>query len=574
VTALGPTESPPVSANGTPRPLARQGRRGLTVFLVSGCGLVLAVRGLYLARFGWDAGWMNWGYLAYGKTLALHGAAAMQEPPLTPFLLVVARRTGLDALHAVGAVYLVAHLGLALGTLLLGHFVWPEAGRRRRRILLLLVTFIPLLSTVAGYRNLGVLVGAACLVLALALAFSLTGRRELSWMLWLAATLAAVLAGVARFEALAGVLCGALVLFAVGRRLRDVRWSRTAATGLALGGLLGAWGAEALRHPPPGLPQPARDYALYTFYDGLPYLLWPKHGEDDDEFARYRTSMQYFGSHADNHGSLARALLTHPGAALLRLAAKPFDFLGALGWVGSLTPLGLFFLWLGLRKVAWRGAPNQGLPRAWVLLAYAGPWAVLWVPTSAPAYFVMVAPPLLLAIARGVDRSVDRLRARTQQSLGVAAVVSGVLAVAFLGKQDVANSPVFNQAARFLEARCAEGCVVNFLPQPLRTQTWVELEAKSPFPRITEREDRVLEKELPAVAQGYGFATRLQHARAAGFLGPVLYVQSRVQSFTAFHPVFDQELRWEGPVDLQAASLEARFVHGNDEVLVYAVRMP
>jgi hypothetical protein len=575
VTVLPPSDAHSTADVQTHREQSRQGSRAPVLFLVGGSLLVLAVRLLYLARFGWDAGWMNWGYLAYGKAIALHGTAAMQEPPLTPLLLFAARRAGLDALHAVGAVYLLAHLGLALGTLLLGHFIWPGAAPRRQRILLLLVAFTPLLSTVAGYRNLGVLVGAACLVLALALAFSVTARPVLSPLLLCGATLVALLAGAARFEALAGVLSGGVVLFALGRRLRGLPWPRAAATALLVGGLLGAWGADAFRRPQPGLPPPARDYALYTFYDGLPYLLWPKHGEDDDEFARYRTSMKYFGSHADNHGSLARALLTHPGAALLRSAAKPFDFLGALGWVGSLTPVGLFFLWLGLRKVAWRGPPTEGgLPRAWALLAYAGPWAVLWVPTSAPAYFVMVAPPLLLAIARGVDRSMEHLGGKTQRLLGVCAVVTGVLAVAFFGKQDIANSPVFNQAAAFLEARCAQGCVVNFLPQPLRTQTWVDLEAKSTFPRISEREDRVLEAELPEVARGYAFAARVQHAREAGFAGPVLYVQSRVHSFTAFHPVFDQELRWEGTVDLEAARSEARFVHGDDEVLVYAVSNP
>jgi hypothetical protein len=530
--------------------------------------LVLAVRGLYLARFGWDAGWMNWGYLAYAKVLALRGAVAMEEPPLTPTLLLLFRRMGLNALQAVGALYLLAHLCLALGTLLLGDFVWPGASHRRRLILLLLVTFTPLLSTVAGYRNLGVLVGAAALALALGLALSAAARPQPSPGLLLGALGFALVAGVARFEALAGVLCGGLVLAVAGRRLADVRWPRLAAAALLLGGLLGTLGAAELRHRA-GPPKASRDYALYTFYDGLPYLLWPRLSGDDDEFARYRTSMKYFGSYAENGGSLSRALLTHPGTALLRFAVKPVDFVGALGWVGSLTPLGLLFLWLGLRNVRWREGAGRQWPRAWALLAYAGPGAVLLVPSSAPAYFVMVGPPLLLAIARGVDVWTARLRPARARVLGAACVVAGLVAVFFFGKRDVANSPVFNQAAAFLESRCATGCVVNFLPQPLRDQAWVNLEAASPFPRIEDRESMVLDTERPELERGYDFRTRVQRARQAGFVGPVLYVQSQVNSFSAFHPVFDVALKWEGSVDLREAREEGRFRQGEDEVVVF-----
>lgn len=562
---LKPSETPQTQARalglGTQRP---------ALFLAGAVVFVLAVRLLYLVRFGWDAGWMNWGYLAYGKIIALHGTAAMQEPPLTPLLLYVFRRAGLDALQAVAGVYLLMHLVLALGTLLLGDFVWPGAPRRRL-ILLLLLALTPLLSTVAGYRNLGALVGAAGLVAALALAFSLSARPRLSLLRLGGASLLACFAGAARFEALAGVLCGGAVLFLVGRRLVGVRWPRVAGTALLAGGLLGAVAAAAVHRPPPGEPETSRDYALYTFYDGLPYLLWPNHREDEDEFARYRTSMRLFGTFAENHGSLARALLTHPGAAVVRFAAKPVDFLGALGWVGSLTPLGLLFLWLGLRNVRWKADGGGMLSRGWALLAYAGPWAVLFVPTAAPAYFVTVAPPLLLIIARGVDVSTARLSPRTARALGACAVVAGVLAVGLFGKKDVANSPVFNQAAAFLETRCAAGCVANFLPQPLRTQAWVELEAGSEFPKLPGREERALAAELPEVARAYAFSARVQRAREAGFAGPVLYVQSRVNSFSAFHPVFDQALRWEGKVDLSQARQEARFVHDGDEVLVYAL---
>ena len=348
------------------------GTRRPALALAGAVALILAVRLLYLVRFGWDAGWMNWGYLAYGKIIALHGTAAMQEPPLTPLLLYLFRRAGLDALQAIAGVYLLMHLMLALGTLLLGDFIWPGA-RRRQLILLLLLALTPLLSTVAGYRNLGALVGAAGLVAALAHALSLSARPSLSLPRLGAAGLLAFFAGAARFEALAGVLCGGVVLLLVGRRLVGVRWPRAAAAALLAGGLLGATGAAVLHQPPPGAPETSRDYALYTFYDGLPYLLWPNHRQDEDEFARYRTSMKLFGTFAENQGSLARALLTHPVAAVVRFAAKPVDFVGALGWVGSLTPLGLLFLWLGLRKVRWKADGAGMLSRGWALLASVEP---------------------------------------------------------------------------------------------------------------------------------------------------------------------------------------------------------
>jgi hypothetical protein len=540
------------------------------LFLLAASTLTLAVRGLYLARFGWDGGWMNWAYLAHAKTLALKGGVTMEEPGLTPLLLVAFRRIGLSALSAMGALYLLAHLGLALGVFGLADFIWPQASPRRRLLMLLVVALTPLLSTVAGYRNLGVLVGASALACALALAFRASARPRLPVLEAGAAALLGFLAATARFEALAGVLCGAVVLFVLGRSFAGVRFSRAAGMALLVGGLLGAATSGMLRRQAPGAPDVSRNYAFYTLYDGLPYLLWPSLS-DEDEFSRYQASVQYLGSYAENHGSVLRALAFHPRGAFLRLVAKPVDFLGALGWFGSLTPLGLLFVGLGLRGLPWRRQADGTLARGWALLAYLAPFLMLWVPASAPPYFLTVAPPLLLALTRGLDWTTARLGARTGFSLAVFSLVTALVLIALLGKKDVANAPVFNEVASYLEARCPRGCMVSFLPQAIRTQAWVELEAPSPFPAGGRSEARVLGEEGAAYQRGFAFEERVRRARALGFQEPILYVETRATSFQPFHQVFDGELKWQGSVDKASLRKERHFEGGGDVVDVYVV---
>jgi len=537
-------------------------------FLLLAAVVVLALRALYLLRFGWDGGWMNWGYLAHAKAYALHGGEAMEEPPLSVLLLVFFRRLGATPLQALGATYLAAQLVLALGTLGLSDFVSPDASRRRRLLVLLAVAVTPLLSTVTGYRNLGALVGAATLTAALALAAGATVRRRLPVGWLLATALFGCLAAAARFEALAGVVCGAAVLLVAGRSLASVHWPRLAGAVLLAGALLGTAASAALRHRPEGPPEASENYAFYTFYDGLPFVLWPS-VRDEDEFSRYRTSVRYFGSYAENRGSIARALLTHPGWGLVRVVAKPLDFIGALGWVGSLTPLGLLLAAVGLRRLSWRRGPSGTLARGWLLLAYAGPAALLFVPSSAPAYFLTVAPPLLLAMARGTDRVLALLPRRSALLVGVGLAAAGVLGIALLGKRDVTNSPVFTDLARYLEGRCREGCLVSYLPQQVRTQAWVDLEAGSPFPIAGRAESRVLGRTTPDFEQGFELRRRIERARRSGFQGPVLYVEADISSFRAFHPVFDRELSWQGAVDLSHAREELRLQRGGDTVRVF-----
>jgi hypothetical protein len=539
-------------------------------FLLAASALTLGVRALYLVRFGWDGGWMNWGYLAHAKTLALRGGVTMEEPALTPLLLVLFRRTGLSSLEAMGALYLVGHLGLALGTFGLASFVWPRASSRRRLILVLVVALVPLLSTVAGYRNLGALVGASALVCALSLAFRAAERPRLPLLELGGAALLATLASTARFEAVAGVFCGGMVLFVLGRRFAGVHRARSAGLALLIGGLLGAAAPGAFRGPARPA-QASQNYAFYTFYDGLPYLLWPSLSDDADEFARYRTSVRYLGTYGENHGSLLRALVLHPRGAVLRVVAKPVDFLGALGWFGSLTPLGLVFVALGLRKLPWRGEEDGTLARGWAMLAYLGPFLMLWVPASAPPYFLAVAPPLLLALARGLDTATARLGARTAWLVGAGAVAAAVVLIASFGKKDTANSPVFNEVAAYLESRCPQGCLVSFLPQAIRAQAWVELEAPSPFPAGGRSESRVLGESGAEYRRGFDFAERVRHARQEGFLGPVLYVETHASSFQPFHEVFDGELKWQGTVDVAKLREEKHFERGGDSVSIYVL---
>src|SRR3954466_4370311 len=112
-----------------------------------GVACVLAARGLYLLRYGWDLGWGNVGYLNHARAIVLADHQAVEEQPLTYFALIAARKLGLTALGANEAVYLMAHLLLALGALGIGPFVWPAASRRRRASLVATLALLPLLAS-------------------------------------------------------------------------------------------------------------------------------------------------------------------------------------------------------------------------------------------------------------------------------------------------------------------------------------------------------------------------------------------------------------------------------------------
>ncbi len=524
---------------------------------------VLAARLLYLARYGWDIGWMNLGYLDHARQIALGQAQAPEEQPLAFYALMAARRLGLSALAANEVVYLAAHLILAAGAIGIARFVWPAATRRRRTILVATIALVPLLASQSGRNNLGVTLAAALTAAALAAAAAAAERGR--WSATLLAALLAGLAATARYEALAACGGAALVLAWFGRRMPDVAAPRRAAAALAVGALGGLAAVIAIRRALAGGTAAADPtYAFYTFFDGLPLLMHPE--LPGTEYGRYRASVGYFGGFDANHGSLVQALLHHPGWAVVRVVTKPVDLLLVLLWVYGLTPVGVALAALGARRLG----PRREWGRGWLLAAYLLPLGMLFVPQQNPAYYVSIAVPLALAIARGADRLADRLSPRTARRLGAVTVAAAVALIAFAGKLSVTNSRALNAAAPYLEARCANGCLTNVLPQSLRNQAWVVTDAGAPFPPRAHRSERVVFGGLSDVdPRPYNFCNRLQRARAAGFTGPVLYVDARIKTFKVFDADFDPEVRYQGTVDRALLTEEHRISFGPDEVVFY-----
>ena len=549
---------------------------------------MLAARVLYLVRYGWDLGWGNLGYLNHARLIALGNHGAVEEQPLAFFALVAARKAGLTALGANEAVYLVAHLLFALGVLGIARFVWPSATRRRRVILVATLAVLPLLGSQSGRNNLGVTLAAGLTASALALAAaSVTGSRRArgpgssasasATAALVAMPLVAALASAARYEGLVTCVGAALVIGILGGRMAGLTRQRRTAVLLAVGALGGLMTVMLIRRAllTGGLVDgasaaPGDDtYAFYTFYDGLPIAMFPH--LPSTEYARYNASAGFFGGFEENHGSLARALLHHPGYALLRFLTKPFDLLVVLLWVYGLTPVGVFLAVVGLRGIG--RLPRDVWARRWLLAAYLFPLAMLFVPQQNPAYYVSIAVPLVLAVARGADRLGARLDPRTARWLGAATVGAALVLIAAAGKLSVTNSRVLNQGSPYLEDRCRRGCLTNVLPQSLRDQSWVVTDAGAPLPPREHRNEQVIRGALPLhrIAQ-YDYCGRVQRARASGFTGPILYVDARIESFRAFDADFDPEIRYEGPVDRSRLIEERRFSSGPDEVIFY--RLP
>ena len=90
--------------------------------LLLGLVAVLGARLLYLARYGWDVGWMNLNYLAHARSIALGLREPFEERPLAYLTLVAARGLGASARTANEIAYLLGHLLLAAGALGLGRF--------------------------------------------------------------------------------------------------------------------------------------------------------------------------------------------------------------------------------------------------------------------------------------------------------------------------------------------------------------------------------------------------------------------------------------------------------------------
>jgi hypothetical protein len=554
--------------NGDPRPDRGWSARSFS----GGVAAVLAARLLYLLRYGWDLGWMNYGYLEHARLIALGRPQTIEEQPLTYLSLVAARRIGLglDARAANEAVYLLAHVLLALGVMGLARFIWPDASARRRWAVAVTMALVPLMASDSGRNNLGVSLGAGLATAAVAMAATAAAARRLraatAVELALAALLAA-LAGAARYEALLTCAGGAAALLLLGGRVPGIPGHRRAGLALAAGAGAGLAAVVALRLALAGDAPPGDGtYGLYTFYDGLPILMFPH--LPSTEYARYQASARFFGGYDENHGSLLRALLHHPGWAVLRIITKPVDQLAVLLWIHGLTPIGVALAVLGGRGIP--RSPGEQWPRGSILVAYLLPLAMLFIPQQNPAYYMSIAAPLVLAIARGADRLAERLPSRIARLLGGGAVVAGVAMVVCAGKLNITNSRALNAAAAYLEARCQSGCLTNALPQALGNQAWVVTDAGAPLPPREHRNEQAILGDLHARrAEQFNFCARVRRARAAGFAGPVLFVDTHVRSFTAFDPDFDPEVRYQGTVERGDLLEEQRISDGPDTVIVY-----
>ncbi len=531
-------------------------------FVGSSLALLLSMRGLYLLRFGWDPGWMNVNYLLRAKLFALHQLAPAEEPPLTPLLLWAARSLGLSGTGAMSAIYLGAHLLWFFGVLGLGAFVWPAASLRRRAAVTITAVLVPLQSTGSGYCNLAVLVGAGLAVAAVALAAAAASSARRSPILLGLAAVATLLAGATRLESLLTCAAAAGVLL-FGRRIRDLAHPRSAAL------VMGAACVAAFLINSHFSGERQADYAYYTFYDGLPYLMYPRFSAS--EYERYRASMAYFGSYASNGGSLARALFSHPLAALERIVTKTLDVVGVLFRFDCLTPIAMAGVISGARGL--RRSKDGTWDRAWLLLAFLPPLAILFVPCSKPHYYLSIAAPLVLIASRGFDRWTVNLSPKAARILAAVIVVVMAGVVGWAGNWSPSNSRTNNLAAGYLEQRCSTGCLTNVLPQALDRQAWVELQAGAPIIRAHHRsEDSIVGDYVKSHAHDYNFCARVHRARAAGFNGPLLWVDVRIHSYQPFDTNFDSEVRYQGQVDLSGVTIEQRFSDGPDELDVY--RLP
>jgi hypothetical protein len=315
---------------------------------------------------------------------------------------------------------------------------------------------------------------------------------------------------------------------------------------------------------PAAAPPSEASYGFYTFYDGLPWLMWSDK-KNDSEYERYRDSVARLGTAVENGSSVAVALVRHPAQALLRFALKPIDWIAGLAWVGSLTPLGIVLALFGLR--AWR---RRGAPLVVPLLAYAGPAAVLLVPLSAPHYFAAVASPLLLAAAAGADELLGRPRWTLSRVWAAHALLATAALIGVFGKADVMNSPVMNATADYLRERCAAGCVSNLLPQSIRGQAWVDLEGPVPAVGLANNDERKI--ILGGFGGGVPFPDRVRAANAAGWDRPVLYVDVQVATFDVWERTFESGAGDDRPADLFRAVAEREFQAGPDRVVVYALQ--
>jgi len=527
------------------------GRR--TRDLLTATAIVLALRVLYLVRHGWDGCWMNYNFLFEAKGYALGQIGEAHGLPLTPLFVWALRGAGLGPLAALGVIYLCAQALFTISALVLFRFFSgtlggfpnppamvrgeqsspaphanfvPGASRRRELLFVVALAAIPMLSADTGYKDLAVTLGAGLL---LALAGFVPAARAEPLPRRRAAALALA----------AGTALGVVLAIGLARWLRGV-------------GQLGA-----------------PTYSFYTFSDGLPWLMRSAGTKVPGEYGRYLASIDIFGNFAANHGSVATALRAHPGQAFLRFALKLPDLIAGAVGLRAITPVGALLALVGLLGGA-RVGGVAARPRAFLLLAFLGPVAVLMLPPSSDFYFLAALFPVLLAIAAGLDVAIGPRPERTVRRLVGAAIVATAVLIATVGRTERSTSPVINEAARSLESECHAGCLMNYLPPSLASQAWANLEAGAPFPEKVKRSEAFVTGHYPrGYQQGCAFGERVRRARAAGYRGPVLYADVRIPSTRVFSAEFDPEHRFEGAVDLSGATLRHRFEDRGDVISIY-----
>ena len=525
---------------------------------------------------GGDLGWMNLLYLERARIIALGRAEPVEEQPLAFLALVAARHLGLDAREANEVVYLLAHLLLALGALGMARFVWPEIAARRRRTLVATLALVPLLASQSGRNNLGVSLGAGLAASAVALAATAAATRSRVRMAG-AVVLAAVFAGLAsigRYEALATCLGAALVFAFLGAPMLDVPRHRGAALALGLGAVGGLTAVTALRHVLGADSGADKTYAFYTFYDGLP--LPHVSAPPCDRISALRglgRNLRHLRREPRQPVSRARPpsgirAVPDPDQAV-RPAGRPVVVPGADAGGRRARRGGGSSQRAPLR---FDGAEVERRPRVWLLAAYLLPLGMLFIPQQNPAYYVSIAVPLVLMVARGADLVGARLRADRARALGAATVIAALTLVIAAGKGNISNSRAINAAVPYLEQRCRDGCLTNVLPQALRDQLWVVTDAGALLPPREHRNEQwIFRPRTAAASEPYDFCGRVRRSRAGGFTGPILYVDTGITTFTAFDPDFDPEVRLQGTVDRARLVSERRFSTGPDAVVVYSL---
>jgi hypothetical protein len=543
--------------------------RGRIRFALLAAALVLGLRLIYLARFGADGCPMGYNFLAEARGLALRAPVEANGLPLTPLALWGLRSAGASAHAALAALYLLGHALLLFASLSLFDFFSPDAPARRRLLFVLMIAVVPMLSATTGYMDLAALLGAALMLGALACAFSAAAGRGRSYAL-LGAVATALLGAMCRFEALAGIALGSVVLFTFGRQVQGLRRPRAAALALFAGGALGVAGVVAvslfLRRR---AELTAATYGFYTFYDGLPWLMRAGGTPAPGEFGRYLASTTYFGSFADHRGNVASALRAHLGYALLRLVLKIPDLVAAALAMRGFTPAGVLLIGVGVRE-ALRAPRTAARSRTVLLLAFVGPLGVLLVPPASAIYLVALIFPALYAMARGLDRLLARAPDRAVGAGAIATTAIAAALIALVGRTERTSSPVFAPAARDLESRCRAGCLVNYMPSALSSQVWAETDAAAPLPlKVHRSEEFVRGRFTAAFERSCRFEDRVRRARARGFSGPVLYVAVDTPGRPVFDAVLDPEHRFEGNPDLAGAAPLTRLTRGGDTVSIY-----